>query len=76
VISAVLEASGSSLAHVVNARIYVTNAGYYDAINGVWARFFPVDPPSRTFVTVGSWFNAFDIEIEVVALEGSQLEGS
>ena len=70
VISAVLDAAGSSLDRVVNARIYVTNAGYYDAINVVWAEFFPADPPSRTFVTVGSWFNAFDIEIEVVAFEG------
>lgn len=66
----VLRAAGSSLDRVVNARIYVTNSGYYDAVNAVYSRFFPVDPPSRTFVTVGSWFGAFDIEIEVVALEG------
>lgn len=71
VIAEVLRAAGSSLEQVVNARIYVTNAGYYSAVNEVWARFFPTDPPSRTFVTVGSWFSAFDIEIEVVAIEGT-----
>jgi 2-iminobutanoate/2-iminopropanoate deaminase len=71
VVQRVLETAGSSLDRVVSVRIYVTNAGHYDAVNGVYSTFFPVDPPARTFVTVGSWFGSFDIEIEVTALDGT-----
>lgn len=70
-ISYVLERAGSSLDDVVNARIYVANAGYYDVINAVYGSYFAKQPPSRTFVTVASWFNTFDIEIEVIAVESS-----
>jgi len=38
----------------VKVTIYVTNAAYYATINGVYARYFPANPPARTFVTVGS----------------------
>lgn len=70
VVQRVLQTAGSSLDHVVSARLYVTNSGHYDAVNAVYASFFSSRPPARTFVTVGSWFGSFDIEIEVVALDG------
>ena len=63
-----LESAGTSLENVVMVRVYAANAGFYTAINRVYARYFPKDPPSRTFVPVGSWPMEFDIEIEVVAL--------
>jgi reactive intermediate/imine deaminase len=63
-----LEAAGSSLAKVVSTRVYCVNAAWFPTINEVYARYFPVDPPTRTFVTVGSWPMPFDVEIEVVAL--------
>ena len=40
----------------------------FPTINKVYARYFPTDPPARTFVTVGSWPMEFDVEIECVAL--------
>jgi 2-iminobutanoate/2-iminopropanoate deaminase len=49
-------------------RIYASNAGFYSVINRVYARFFPENPPSRTFVPVASWPMEFDIEIECVAV--------
>ncbi|HVL55350.1 MAG TPA: RidA family protein [Burkholderiaceae bacterium] len=64
-----LEAAGSSLAKVVSTRIYCVNAAWFPAINEVYARYFPADPPTRTFVTVGSWPLPFDVEVEAVALE-------
>ncbi len=67
-VKATLEAAGSSLDKVVRATIYASNAGYYGAVNRVYARYFPKDPPARTFVTVGSWPAEFDIEIECTAL--------
>ncbi len=48
--------------------VYVTNTGYYDIINEVYQRYFPVDPPARTFVNVGSWPWAFDIEMDCIAV--------
>lgn len=62
-----LRAAGASLGDVVMVRIYAANAGFYGAINQVYARFFPTDPPSRTFVPVASWPMEFDIEIECIA---------
>lgn len=63
-----LEAAGSSLENVLMVRIYAANAGFYNAINRVYARYFPENPPSRTFVPVASWPMEFDIEIECVAV--------
>ena len=63
-----LEAAGTSLENVVMVRIYAVNSGFYNAINRVYARHFPENPPSRTFVPVASWPMEFDIEIECVAV--------
>lgn len=67
-IKAVLEANGSSLDKVLKCTVFAVNAGQFDRVNAVYAEYFPEDPPARTFVTVGSWPWAFDIEIEAVAL--------
>ncbi|BAB49631.1 RidA family protein [Mesorhizobium japonicum] len=63
-----LEAAGTSLDNVVMVRIYAVNSGFYAAINRVYARYFPENAPSRTFVPVASWPMEFDIEIECVAV--------
>src|SRR6476659_3270897 len=63
-----LEAAGTSMDNVVMVRVYAVNAGFYNAINRVYARHFPENPPSRTFVPVASWPMEFDIEIECVAV--------
>jgi 2-iminobutanoate/2-iminopropanoate deaminase len=63
-----LESAGTSLEKVVMVRVYAANAGFYSAINRVYASFFPENPPSRTFVPVASWPMEFDIEIECVAV--------
>jgi 2-iminobutanoate/2-iminopropanoate deaminase len=63
-----LAAAGTSPDNVMMVRIYAANAGYYGAINRVYARHFPENPPARTFVPVASWPMEFDIEIECTAL--------
>lgn len=63
-----LEATGSSLAKVVKATVFISNAAYFHKVNQAYARYFPDAPPARTFVAVGSWPLEFDIEIECVAL--------
>ena len=63
-----LEASGSSMEQVVKCTVYVTNAGYFEIVNEVYAKYFTKDPPARTFVNVGSWPWPFDIEIDCIAV--------
>jgi 2-iminobutanoate/2-iminopropanoate deaminase len=63
-----LESAGTSLDKVVMVRVYASNAGFHQTINRIYARFFPENPPSRTFVPVASWPMEFDIEIECVAM--------
>lgn len=63
-----LAAAGSSLDRVCKVTIFIANAAYYDTVNDEYRKFFPKDPPARTFVTVGSWPWEFDIEIECTAL--------
>jgi enamine deaminase RidA (YjgF/YER057c/UK114 family) len=62
------ESAGTSLDKVVTVRVYASNAGFYQTINRVYARLFPENSPSRTFVPVASWPMEFDIEIECVAV--------
>lgn len=63
-----LDCAGSSLEKVVKTNVFVTNAAYFNVINGIYRRYFPHDPPARTFVAMSSWPMEFDIEIECVAL--------
>lgn len=63
-----LASAGSSLDKVVKATVYVSNAAYFTSVNRVYSRYFPDEPPARTFVAVGSWPLEFDIEIECIAL--------
>lgn len=49
----VLEEAGSSLERVCMVRVY-SNARHYAAINEVYARYFPIEPPARTFVPAAS----------------------
>lgn len=63
-----LESAGSKLENVLKCTVYISNSGYFDAVNAVYARYFDKGPPARTFATVGSWPWQFDIEIECIAL--------
>ena len=63
-----LEAAGTTMEDVVSVRVYAANAGFYNAINRVYAEYFPENPPSRTFVSVSGWPMEIDLEIEAIAV--------
>ena len=65
---AILAEAGSSLEKVCKVTIFIANSAYYETVNEVYGRYFPTEPPARTFATVGSWPWEFDIEIECTAL--------
>jgi len=62
-----LTAAGSSLDKVIKCTFYFTDAKYFDAINAVYARYSPHDPPARSFVCVLPWHGLFDVEIDCIA---------
>jgi enamine deaminase RidA (YjgF/YER057c/UK114 family) len=48
----ILKASGSSLANVVRADIYLTDMKDFYEFEEIWMKYFPEDPPARTFIPV------------------------
>jgi 2-iminobutanoate/2-iminopropanoate deaminase len=62
-----VETAGSSLEKVLKCNVYCTSADKFAAVNAIYARYFPKDPPARIFVCVPAWFGRFDIEIDCVA---------
>ena len=50
-----LEAAGSSLENVLKCNVYCTSVDKFPAVNEVYARFFPENPPSRIFINVPAW---------------------
>lgn len=62
-----LETAGSSLQNVLKCNVYCTAVEQFSAVNAVYARYFPKDPPARIFLCVPAWFGPFDIEIDCVA---------
>jgi 2-iminobutanoate/2-iminopropanoate deaminase len=61
-VQAILEAAGSSLAHVVKVNVYLADRADFRAMNEVYARFFPGDPPARTTVQA---LPPVDIAVEI-----------
>jgi 2-iminobutanoate/2-iminopropanoate deaminase len=52
-IKAILEAAGTSLKSVVSTTVYLTDLKNFEAMNEVYAKFFPKDPPPRATVQAG-----------------------
>jgi 2-iminobutanoate/2-iminopropanoate deaminase len=62
-----LETAGSSLDNVLKCTVYCTSVDKFAAVNAIYARYFPENPPARMFVCVVAWPGHFDIEIDCVA---------
>ena len=62
-----IETAGSSLEKVLKCNVYCTSPDKFAAVNAIYARYFPTNPPARIFVCVPAWFGPFDIEIDCIA---------
>ena len=62
-----VETAGSTLEKVLRCTVYCTSADSFPAVNAIYARYFPKDPPARMFIPVPAWPFRFDIEIDCVA---------
>jgi 2-iminobutanoate/2-iminopropanoate deaminase len=63
-----LETAGSSLENVLKCNVYCTSVEKFAAINTIYARYFPKDPPARIFVCIPAWPGPFDIEVDCIAV--------
>jgi 2-iminobutanoate/2-iminopropanoate deaminase len=67
-IKAILEAAGSSLEKVLRTTVYLQSMSDFKAMNEVYARYFPKDPPARSTVEVSRLPRDVRIEMDVIAL--------
>ncbi len=69
-IRAILEAAGSSLRSVVKCGVFLADLADFQAMNAVYAEFFPADqgPPARTTVQAAKLPMGALVEIDAVAL--------
>lgn len=67
-LTAVLEASGSSIEHVLKATVFLADMNDYNTMNELYKKQFKGDPPARTTVQVAALPRGARIEIEVVAV--------
>jgi 2-iminobutanoate/2-iminopropanoate deaminase len=64
----ILEAAGSSLPQVVKTIVFLQDIADFQAMNGVYARFFGDHPPARTTVQAAALPLGALVEIEAVAI--------
>ncbi len=69
-LSAVLEASGSSLEHVVKTTIYLADMNDFAAVNQVYAGYFQQPFPARSTVEAAALPKGALVEIDAVARVG------
>lgn len=67
-IEAHLAAAGTTLANVVQCRVYLSNTDrhHWERMNAVYNKWFPDRKPART--TIGCQLMEIDVEIDVVAV--------
>ncbi len=69
-VKAVLAAAGSSLEQVVKTTVYLKDLSQFAAMNEVFARYFPQDPPARAAIEAARLPRDVLVEIDAIAAEG------
>lgn len=66
-IQAVLKAGGCDFANIVKTTIFLTDMNDFAAVNEVYGKHFPSEPPARSTVAVAALPKGVNVEIEVLA---------
>ncbi|MBI3695064.1 MAG: RidA family protein [Acidobacteria bacterium] len=69
-LAAVLAASGSSMAQVVKTTVYLKDLSQFAAMNEVFARYFPSNPPARAAIEAARLPRDVMVEIDAIAAVG------
>lgn len=67
-IKAIVEAAGISLDNIVKCTVYLQNMNDFDAVNKIYATYFPNNPPARTCIEVSKMAKNALVEIDAIAL--------
>lgn len=67
-LASILSAAGSSITDVVKTTVFLADMGDFAAMNEVYGRYFPEDPPARATVQAARLPRDARVEIEVVAI--------
>lgn len=68
-LKAIVEAAGSSLDRAVKVSVFLKDMGEFAAMNAVYAKYFPQNPPARATVEVARLPRDVGVEIDIIALE-------
>ncbi len=66
-LEAVLAAGGATLAAVVKTTVFLADLADFPAMNAVYGRYFPEDPPARATVQAARLPAGARVEIEAIA---------
>jgi 2-iminobutanoate/2-iminopropanoate deaminase len=64
----IVEAAGSSLDRTVKATVYLKDMSDFAAMNEVYTRYFPNDPPARSTVEASRLPRDVRVEIDLIVL--------
>lgn len=67
-LKAIVEAAGSSLDRAVKANVYLKDMNDFAAMNEVYSRYFPQNPPARTTIQAARLPLDIRVEIDLVVL--------
>ena len=67
-LSAILTTAGTSLAQVVKTTVFLKTMADFAAMNEVYARYFPAEPPARSTVAAAGLPRDVSVEIDVIAI--------
>lgn len=69
-VQAALDAAGSSVAQLVQVRVYVTDIAQWPAFNRIYQQWAGAAPPARAVVPVPLLHYGFLVEVEAVGVTG------
>jgi 2-iminobutanoate/2-iminopropanoate deaminase len=67
-LKAIVEAAGSSLDRAVKANVYLKDMNDFAAMNEVYSRYFPRNPPARTTIQAARLPLDIRVEIDLIVL--------
>ena len=68
-LEAVLKQAGSSMSKVVRCSVFLKDMNDFAAMNEVYGKFFPSNPPARTTLQAAKLPKDCQVEIDAIALE-------
>ena len=68
-IEAILKHAGSSMAKIVRCGVFLKDMNDFAAMNEVYGKFFPNDPPARSTIQAARLPKDCQVEIDAIALE-------